>query len=184
MIPAGTRDSLNIREEANDLAAEITLHIGQRRSLLSRKLLTTAKELLLRLATKWDRQNSEIFFLKQVEKSLRQDVKDVEKDGVRLAKRIDIAIDEMRYKRGDGYRSYHGRQEEPFAIIVSPYQRQQLRWSVGLGREQREDLPPLKTYKNIPIYVAAGVYGPLVLTEDAFNAVSRQAPELRLEIAR
>lgn len=64
-----------------------------------------------------------------------------------------------------------GKHEEPFAVLLSPYQYEtisQNRCSYGTK------------LLGLTIAVARGVYGPVVVTQDAYNAISRNAPEIDL----
>jgi hypothetical protein len=91
------------------------------------------------------------------------------KEAKNLIKRTEMAIKELEtYKK-------NLRTEVPVAVILSP--------------SQYADLTCCGTFKNskiakLQIYVAKGVYGPVVLTQDAFNAFSRNAPELNLVAKR
>lgn len=108
------------------------------------------------------------------------DAKSAAKD---LSLRTEMAIEEMTGSCGryTGYVS--GRKEKPAAILYSPRQFEELTMH-GMIRgsyQTREDLPSVRTFNGIPVYVAKGVYGPVVLTEEAFAGVSRMAPELHLK---
>lgn len=83
-----------------------------------------------------------------------------------LAARTNAAIEEMTQTKGRG-----GRSEQPVAVIVSPYQYAQLS-EHGYFRVAK--------LKNVSLHVAKGVYGPVVLTQDAFNGFTRMAPELNI----
>lgn len=84
----------------------------------------------------------------------------------RLLRRTQAAISEMKTGKGRGYKG-----ELPVAVILSPYQYAQL---THHGFEQ------IRRLADVSIHVAKGIYGPVVLTQDAFNGLSRQAPELGL----
>lgn len=79
-----------------------------------------------------------------------------------LLARASHAIDELkRYKSGKG--------EQPFAVVLSPYQHSKLTCQ-GYFKQNK--------IMGVPVYIAKGVYGPVVLTEDGFNGFTRMAPEL------
>lgn len=96
-----------------------------------------------------------------------------------LVARARHAIDEM---SKNAYRTG----EEPVAIVFSPAQIGKMTFHGVMrpfGRHMRDDLPALPTLHGIPVYKARGVYGPVVMTQVAFDAFSRQAPELILTAA-
>lgn len=96
------------------------------------------------------------------------------KTAMSLTGRIEIALREL---KEIPYGS-HRKREEPFAILISPKQAE-LNTPFGLGkRTKNEDGATVHTYKGLIICVVAGVYGPVVVTEKAYNALMRQAPEL------
>lgn len=76
-----------------------------------------------------------------------------------LDKRIDMAIDEMKGGKA-------------VAIIVSPSQ-----YNNGSFYGRR------KEYKGLPILIATGISGPLVVTRDGLDGLTRQAPELTIRTA-
>jgi hypothetical protein len=63
----------------------------------------------------------------------------------------------------------NGRSEVAVAVILSPSQYGELTCH-GAFRTSK--------IANLGIYVARGVYGPVVLTQDGFNGFTRMAPEL------
>lgn len=82
-----------------------------------------------------------------------------------LSGRIDLALDDFKaHKPGANWTS----PEKAVAIIISPYQAKNFR---------------TKTYKHLPILVAAGIYGPVVVSQKGLDGLSRQAPELLLRKA-
>lgn len=83
-----------------------------------------------------------------------------------LYRRTLAAIEEMTKGKGRGYKG-----ETPVAVILSPYQYAQL---------TKHGFDRIRRLANVSIHVAKGVYGPVVLTQDALNGLSRQAPELGL----
>lgn len=100
-------------------------------------------------------------FLKEKEKLAT----DAEKRTRDILIRTKVAISEMvKVKKA-------AKEEKPFAIVISPYQYAEMTLH---GHFKQPKL------FGVPVYVARGVYGPLVLTETAFNAFSRNAPELAL----
>lgn len=75
------------------------------------------------------------------------------------------------------------RREEPFGIILSPYQFERMKWTHGFNRVEEErgiDTRRVRAYKNLPVYTAKGLQGPLVVSKAGFDGLSRQAPELML----
>jgi hypothetical protein len=93
-------------------------------------------------------------------------LRDARKDALKLSKRIDAALTEMGASKG----RWPG--EKPVAVVLSPYQYEELTLH-GYDRFRKG-----QQYSNVSIYTAKGFYGPAVLTQDAFNAVTRMAPEL------
>lgn len=81
-----------------------------------------------------------------------------------LAARTNAAIEEMTQTKGRV-----GRSEQPVAVIISPYQYAQL---------TEHDYFRITKLNKVSLHVAEGVYGPAVLTQDAFNSFTRMAPEL------
>lgn len=62
-------------------------------------------------------------------------------------------------------------QEDPYCVVVSPYQYEQWGWA---GKHPK--------YAGLKIITAKGVSGPVVMTETAFMAFSRNAPELNITL--
>jgi len=80
-----------------------------------------------------------------------------------LYQRTLMAITELeKYKK-------NGRSEVAVAVILSPSQYGELTCH-GAFRQSK--------IAKLGIYVARGVYGPVVLTQDGFNGFTRMAPEL------
>ena len=88
-----------------------------------------------------------------------------EKEAKSLLKRTLAAIAELEKYKGNY------REEKAFAVIMSPSQYSELTCD-GYFRQSK--------IAKLDIYVARGIYGPVVLTENGFKAVSRNAPELNL----
>ena len=88
-----------------------------------------------------------------------------QKEAKSLLKRTLAAIEELEKYKGNY------REEKAFAVILSPSQYSELTCD-GYFRQSK--------IAKLDIYVARGVYGPVVLTENGFKAVSRNAPELNL----
>lgn len=99
----------------------------------------------------------------------RLEVHKARSDAKDLVKRAKHAIDEMKK-----FKSGSNRQEQPAALVVSPYQLAQITCNGAFSA---------KKLHGLPLYVAKGVYGPVVLTEDGFNALTRNAPEINLKAA-
>ena len=70
---------------------------------------------------------------------------------------------------------YKGKTEVAVAVILSPAQYASLTCH-GTFKQSK--------LAKLAIYVAKGVYGPVVLTQDGFNGFSRQAPELNIRSMR
>lgn len=86
-----------------------------------------------------------------------------EKNAKSLYQRTLMAITELEaYKK-------NGRSEVAVAVILSPSQYGELTCH-GAFRQSK--------IAKLGIYVARGVYGPVVLTQDGFNGFTRMAPEL------
>lgn len=94
---------------------------------------------------------------------------DIARENEELGNRITLAIGELQKTKNNG------KSEKAAAIVLSPYQYERLSWRFW----PRKSKPA--RFMNLPIYTAKGVYGPVVLTEEGFNGLSRQAPELMLK---
>ena len=92
-----------------------------------------------------------------------------EQSGKDLYQRTLRAIAEMQTSKGN-YKT-----ETPVAVILSPSQFANLSFAHQRGPA---------TLANLEIVVAKGVYGPVVLTQDGFNAFTRNAPELNIRSMR
>lgn len=123
------------------------------------ELLETNHDLMIRLA-----KNERAF--NETRRKLEAEVKLVSKD---LFKRTNTALEELERSKKNG------RKEVAVAVILSPAQYSELT-SHGYFRQSR--------LAKLEIYVARGVYGPVVLTQDAFNGFSRMAPELDIRAMR
>lgn len=112
----------------------------------------------------------------------REAVRATRADAERIARRIELAIEEMSRDKGNrGYAKF----EKPVAVIMSPYQfMQSFGRHDGLGDAMNRTGRKFKTARGdkLEIYTAHGVYGPLVLTEEALAGFSRQAPELDIRL--
>jgi len=89
--------------------------------------------------------------------------KKAKEDAKSLYQRTLLAIEELeKYKQ-------NGRSEVAVAVVLSPSQYGELTCH-GAFRASK--------IAKLGIYVARGVYGPVVLTQDGFNGFTRMAPEL------
>jgi hypothetical protein len=93
----------------------------------------------------------------------------------KVSNRILLALAELD-KFKDNFKS-----EKPFAIILSPYQLAQVRSGRTFFDHRLAHQGRATTFCGLPVYSAKGIYGPLVVTEDGFNALSRNAPELLIK---
>lgn len=113
------------------------------------------------------------------ERSATRKARDEAKD---IVSRAGLIISEMKSVRGSRTPM------TPAAIVISPSQWANLTlhgyMPVGKQKKREEGLPPLRTLHGVPLFTAKGVFGPVVMTEDGFNAFSRSAPELNLTTAR
>ncbi len=134
--------------------------------LFGRELVAIAAARLIELADTRDELHER---LAGQERAFNKERNAVLKEAKNLAKRTEMAIKELESSKRNG------KTEVPVAVILSP--------------SQYGDLTCHGTFKNsrlakLQIYVAKCVYGPVVLTQDAFNAFSRNAPELNLVAKR
>lgn len=117
---------------------------------------------------------------------VRDEVSKAEKKSRAIANRIDLALNEMtksKASRGYGGRSSGPPPEVPAYIVLSPAQ------VVALYQDSFCDYSASgaistthRTYKKLPIVSASGVYGPIVMTQEAFDGFSRMAPELDIRL--
>ncbi len=92
--------------------------------------------------------------------------------------RIEIAFNELERSKGRGISSV----EDAYVLVLSPYQYEQIsnQGSNDVPAAMRKAIGPA-AYAGMIIVTAKGFYGPAVMTEDAFNAFSRNAPELQIQ---
>lgn len=159
--------SVQIRKDSSDLRDKL-LVANQRwyRNIFRRDLIAQARQTIDLLLTKSDRDEKEIHRL-----STEVDA------GARVHARIIRALEEMRRQDSRGMK-----EEVPFAVLMSPKQNRYLTqggWLSSMANQIKVNGPMGSV--SLPIYTAKGVYGPLVVTEEAFKAIARQAPELLLK---
>lgn len=93
-------------------------------------------------------------------------------ENTKVANRTLFACEEMcKTPRG-------AKEEVPFAVLMSPMQ--YLQFTNRTGATHWTVRSPMRKIK-LPIFTAKGVYGPTIVTEEAFKALARQAPELMLK---
>ena len=120
-------------------------------------LSDTCHDLYRRLAVQ------EWFFIEELasrEKELKQEANS-------LFQRTSLAIAELEKCKNNK------QNEQAYAVILSPYQYIEL---IGHGAFRRSKIFGLN------IYVARGVYGPVVLTKEGYDGFSRMAPELDIRL--
>lgn len=110
---------------------------------------------------------------------VRDRVIQAETEGRKIAARIDLALSEMAKDKRAG----RGFFEEPAYIVMSPSQvvdlaTQQKGWCSASDAISTSN----RTYKKLPIVSASGIYGPVVMTKEAFDGFSRMAPELDIRL--
>lgn len=159
----------DIAAEAEDVSKTILAETPKWRHKFSRPLLIRSRVTIESMAGQLTKQLREITRLTERN---RADVKKARQEAETIENRIILAMDELEKSKGNF------KPELPFAILLSPWQFERLTWRLGL-RGRKNSKP--SQYMGFPIYTAKGVYGPIVLTEDAFNGLSRQAPELMLK---
>lgn len=122
---------------------------------------------LMEAASDWlKRQDDTIRGLRRDLSAAKRATVEAKEDGKELLARTIASVEEMTQVKGRGTKA-----EKPVAVIVSPFQHAQLT-SNGFFKQRK--------LKGIDLYIATGVYGPVVLTQDGFNGFTRMAPELNV----
>jgi hypothetical protein len=163
-------------DEGHGLAETLLAKTALWRMKFARPLFIKSRIVLDALACRLSETQQEVSDLKAKLRAAETRVNAARNAAEKVGNRISVALGEMT-KTKDNRRS-----EKPFAIVVSPYQMEQMRWLGGFRQTVKDDVR-VTEYSGVRIFTAKGIYGPLVLTEDAFNAFSRQAPELMLKAA-
>jgi hypothetical protein len=160
---------------ANMLAEEMGEKAPLWRMKYARPLFARARLYLSTVCHRLHERETELAVLQREVRLHPDQLLSVRRSAEKVSNRILLALAEMD-KFKDSRKS-----EKPFAIILSPYQLAQVR-SGRLYLDHRWLTKSSRVeFCGLPVFSAKGLYGPLVVTEDGFNALSRNAPELLLK---
>ena len=143
---------------ARKLAAKLTAGWFARRADKQ-----TAANKLIEFAADLERQAGQMAELETWLDAARERGDDLE-DKLRNLRRMDARIKQALVD----FKHPSASNEKPVAaaVILSPYQ---------------FDNFPIRSFEGLPVLIAAGVCGPVVVSKKALDGISRQAPELNLK---
>ncbi len=172
----------DLRQEAGRVRLAILEKTPLWRMKPARSLLIEARTIISAMSHRLHEFQTENWSLKRQVETLVASLKHAQeqaKEARQVAERIQIALYEMEKDKGSF------RTERPFAILLSPAQLAAVKLGrdmfVGLGWNRHKTGHQITEFAGLPCYTASGVYGPVVVTERAFNAITRQAPELLIK---
>lgn len=160
---------------ANDVAEELREKSSLWRMKFARPLFGRARLYLNSLGHRLHEMETENIRLKREVKLFPTTLRREREEAEKVTNRVSIALHELEKNKGNSKR------ESAFAILLSPYQLAQIRSGRMFmdGRWQSKDAQT--TFAGLPVYTAKHIYGPVVVTEEGFNALARNAPELLIK---